>query len=482
MTAEEERIVDEKLAFASAAEQRELVATKQVSPVELTEMYFNRIERLDSQLNCYLTLARDEAMEAARAAEQAVVRGDDLGPLHGVPISIKDLELSKGIRSTGGSLIFKDRVPDEDSVVVERVRSSGAIILGKTNTPEFGLLGATENRLGDHCRNPWNTERTTGGSSGGAGGALVAGLCAVATGSDGGGSIRIPASFCGTYGIKPTQGRVPRYGGKAATVIANQTSQSGPMSRTVLDSAVLLQVLAGHDPRDASSLRETPPDFVAALNRDVRGLRIAWSPDYGYAPVEPEVVDVCAKAAQVFEELGCSVADSAFALDAPYDPFMTIFSTNAYAGYGSLLESHGDKLTWYARESIEYGAGQTGADYARALGQLDRMKAQMANLFEEYDLLLSPTMPVAAFPVGQYPEKIGGKDPYPSPSWGFIPFTHPINSVGHTAASIPCGFSSDGMPIGLHIVGRKGDEETVLAASAAFERARPWADQRAPVS
>ena len=431
MTAEEERIVDEKLAFASAAEQRELVATKQVSPVELTEMYFNRIERLDSQLNCYLTLARDEAMEAARAAEQAVVRGDDLGPLHGVPISIKDLELSKGIRSTGGSLIFKDRVPDEDSVVVERVRSSGAIILGKTNTPEFGLLGATENRLGDHCRNPWNTERTTGGSSGGAGGALVAGLCAVATGSDGGGSIRIPASFCGTYGIKPTQGRVPRYGGKAATVIANQTSQSGPMSRTVLDSAVLLQVLAGHDPRDASSLRETPPDFVAALNRDVRGLRIAWSPDYGYAPVEPEVVDVCAKAAQVFEELGCSVADSAFALDAPYDPFMTIFSTNAYAGYGSLLESHGDKLTWYARAypaaspptgcpsaSTSWAgratrrrcaasaaferarpwadqrapvSGQTGADYARALGQLDRMKAQMANLFEEYDLLLSPT-------------------------------------------------------------------------------------------
>ncbi|MCH8186905.1 MAG: amidase, partial [Chloroflexi bacterium] len=266
--------MDENLAFAPASELRSLIANKQVSPVELTELYFERIDRLDPKLNAYLTLTRDEAMESARAAEQAVVRGDELGPLHGLPISIKDLEMTKGIRTTGGSLAFKDRVPAEDSIVVERVRKAGAVVLGKTNTPEFGLLGETRNRLGDDCRNPWNVERTSGGSSGGAGAAVVSGLCSLATGSDGGGSVRIPASFCGVYGIKPTQGRVPRYSGTSAPIVANQTSQSGPMSRTVEDSALLLQVLAGHDSRDPTSLRDSPPDFVAALDRDIRGLRI----------------------------------------------------------------------------------------------------------------------------------------------------------------------------------------------------------------
>ncbi len=236
--------MDEQLAFSPAMELRDLIARKQVSPVEVTELYFSRIDRLDSKLNSYLTLTRDEAMASARAAEQAVVRGDALGPLHGLPISIKDLELTKGIRTTGGSLAYKDRVPEEDSIVVERVRGAGAIILGKTNTPEFGLLGMTENRLGDHCRNPWNTGRTSGGSSGGAAASVIAGLCSLATGSDGGGSVRIPSSFCGIYGIKPTQGRVPRYSGAAAPALANHLSQSGPMTRTVGDSAMLLQVMA----------------------------------------------------------------------------------------------------------------------------------------------------------------------------------------------------------------------------------------------
>ena len=245
------------IAFQSASELRDLIREKQVSPVELVRLYFERIDSLNPQLNAYLTLARDEAEATARDAEDAVMRGDDLGPLHGVPIGVKDLESTAGIRTTGGSLVFKDRVPTADSVVVERVRASGAIILGKTNTPELGLLGSTESRLGD-CRNPWDTSRSTGGSSGGSGAALTAGLCALATGGDGGGSIRIPASFCGVYGIKPTQGRVPKFGGVAGPPMANQFSQQGPMSRTVKDSAVLLQVVAGHDPRDPGSLREAP--------------------------------------------------------------------------------------------------------------------------------------------------------------------------------------------------------------------------------
>ena len=468
------------MAFAPATEQRRLVADKQVSPVELTELYLDRIEKLDPQLNAYLTVAHDEARRAAKAAEQAVVRGDELGPLHGLPISIKDLELTRGLRTTSGSLIYKDRVPDEDSIVVERVRRAGAVILGKTNTPEFGLSGTTENRLGDHCRNPWDTARTTGGSSGGAGAAVVAGMCSLATGSDGGGSIRIPASFCGVYGIKPTQGRIPRYSGAAATVVANQTSQSGPLTRTVRDSALLLQVLSGYDARDPSSLREAPPDFMASADRGVEKLRVAWSADYGYAPADAEVVAVSHKATLAFEELGCSVAEADLVLKSPFEAFWTCFATNAYASYGHLLDERADELTWYTREYLEAGASKTGADYSRALGYIDRLRGQFDDLFERYDVLLSPTMAVPAFPVDERPTQIAGKEV--DPLHGFIPFTFPINMGGYPAASIPCGFTSDGLPVGLHIAGRRGDEESVIAASAAFEAARPWTQHRPPVS
>ena len=473
--------MDEDLAFLPAWELRQLIATKQVSPVEITELYFKRIETLDSHLNCYLTLNHDEAMETAQRAEEAVARGEALGPLHGLPISIKDIEISKGIRTTSGSLAFKDRVPDEDSIVVERVRKAGAIVLGKTNTPEFGMLGATENRLGDHCRNPWDTERTAGGSSGGAAAGTVAGLCSLATGSDGGGSVRIPASFCGVYGIKPTQGRVPRYSGASAAPIGNYTGQPGPLTRTVRDSAMLLQVLAGYDARDATSLRETPPDLLAAVDRDITGLRIAWSPDYGHATVDPEVAEGASKAASVFEELGCSVEEIDFPVESPFEIWWTLSCANSYASNGDLLASRADELTWYAREALEYGATVTGAAFTRAMGRMDQVKAQMADLFEKYDLLLSPTMPSTAMPVGQYPEGIGDTEAQPG-YWRFLPFTHPINIAGHAAASVPCGFSSDGMPIGLHVVGPRGGEGTIIAASAAFERARPWAQKKPPVS
>ena len=474
--------IDEDLAFAPATELRELIADGRVSPVEITELYLSRIERLDPQLNSYLTVTAERAMGAARKAEQAVARADELGPLHGIPISIKDLHMTAGVRSTGGSLAYKDRVPDADSAVVERVLAAGAVVLGKTNTPEFGLLGTTENRLGEPCRNPWDTARTSGGSSGGAGASLVAGLCSLATGGDGGGSIRIPASFNGVYGIKPTQGRVSSYSGLSAPPAFNLFTQEGPMSRTVRDSALLLQVMAGYDPRDPGSLREPVPDFQAAAGRGVEGLRIAWSRDYGYTPVEPQVAAIAERAARVFVELGCTVEEADLRLDAPFDTFIPIFATRAYLNQGHLLDDPSDPLTWYARSTIEAGAKVTGRDYARALGRRDVMVQQFADLFEEYDLLLSPTMAVTAFPVGEYPERIDGQEPYPNPGSAFLPFTHPINTVGHPAASVPCGFDTDGMPVGLHLVGRRGDEETVIAASAAFEQARPWAHHRPGVS
>ena len=472
-------MTDTELAFASATDLRGKIASKEVSPVELVDMFCDRIEALDSSLNSYLTVDREGALETAKAAEQAVMDGQDLGPLHGVPISVKDLEMTRGLRTTGGSLVFKDRVPEADSIVVERVRESGAVILGKTNTPELGLLGHTMNRLGDHCRNPWNTERTTGGSSGGAGAALAAGLCTVATGSDGGGSIRIPAGFCGVYGIKPSQGRVPRYSGASGPVAANQTSQSGPMTRTVRDSAILLQALAGHDPRDVVSLRDKPEDYLAAADRGVAGMRLGWSPDFGYAIVDPEVFDNCEHAALAFQEMGCSVEQVDLALDHPYDTFMTIFAANVSVAYGGLLSKR-DDLTDYTVKWLEDGAAVTGPEYGAALGHIDIAKAKFDDAFEQYDLLLSPTMPMTAFPVGDPPSKIAGQEI--DPFWGYVQFTAIINAIGYTAATVPCGFSADGLPIGLHIIGRHGDEASVIAASAAFEEARPWADKRPPVS
>ena len=473
--------VDQELAFAPATELRDLIADRQVTSVELTELYLSRIERLDGQLNSYLTLTPEIALDQARRADEATARGESLGPLHGLPISIKDLEMTKGIRTTSGSLVFRDRIPDEDSVVVERVLNAGAVMLGKTNTPEFGHRGTTENLLGPPCRNPWNTDCTPGGSSGGAAAALLAGLCAISTGSDGGGSIRIPASFCGVYGIKPTLGRVPRYAGRNAQVIANQLSQPGPITRTVRDAAMLLQTLAGWDARDVRSLREPPGDYAAAVERDVSELRIAWSADFGYAAVESEVVDICSAAAREFESLGCVVDDPGFAIDSPQEDFRVIFATNSYGPSSNLLHTRPDDLTDYFREPMEFAASLSAADYARALGGFDEIRAKFDDLFERYDLLLSPTMAVPAFPIGEHPEVIGGQA-VDDPFFGYLPFTYPINAIGHPAASVPCGFSANGLPIGLHIVGRKGDEETVLAASSAFERAQPWGHHRPPVS
>ena len=314
-------MIDNELAYSSASDLVRLIAAKEVSPVELTDLFFRRIDELDPQLNSFLLLTRDEAIQTARAAEDAVMRGDELGPLHGLPIAIKDTHMTKGVRTTFGSLLFKDRVPERDAGIVERIKGAGGIMLGKTNTSEFALIGMCDNRLGDSGRNPWNTGYTPGGSSGGSGAALAAYLCPLATGGDGGGSIRIPASLCGIYGIKPTQGRVSGYTGVEGPPMPNLFGQQGPMSRTVRDSALLLQVMAGYDPRDPNSLRDAPPDFVAAVDRDIKGLRIGWSPDYGFAAVDPEVLAVTSRAVQVFEELGCQLEDSDLVMDSPYEAF-----------------------------------------------------------------------------------------------------------------------------------------------------------------
>ena len=475
--------VDESLAFVDSVELLSLYSNREVSPVEVTELYIDRIERLNGKLNAFLECTFEQARQRAIEAEAEITKGKIKSHLLGVPLGIKDLEFTAGIRTTGGSLIFEDRIPDMDSIVVERIKSAGAVILGKTNTPEFGLLGETRNRLGEDCRNPWDMSKTPGGSSGGAAAALASGMCALATGSDGGGSIRIPASFTGIYGLKPTQGRVPRYP-VLYPPISNQTSQSGPMARSVRDCALLLQVMAGHDPRDVSSLRSDVPDFVSAAKRGatngLEGLKIGWTSDFGYANVDPEVLSICESAAKSFDDLDCALHESGFTIEDPFESWMVLFSTMSLATNGDYWPERAGDMTDYAQRTYRIGESLKAADFSRALANVDTIRLALEEQFDEFDLLLSPTMAVPPYQCGNPPRAINGADV--DGSWACLPFTYPINSAGNPAASIPAGMTSSGLPVGLHIIGRVGDEETVLEASAAFEMAKPWSHLRPNVS
>lgn len=473
-------MTDEDLAFAPAWKQAELVAKRHISPVELVELYLRRIERLDSTLNAYITVCADEALAAARDAE-ARVPGGDLPPLHGVPISVKDLEATRGIRTTLGSRAFIDTIPGSDTVVVERIRRSGAIIIGKTSTPELGvsLAAVTDNALVGPCRNPWNVACTTGGSSGGAAAAVAAGLCALAVGTDGGGSLRIPASFCGVVGMKPSQGRIPRAGGLGRPE-PNQFSQSGPLANDVKDAAILLQALAGSDSRDPQpELRVGPPELVADLCRGVRGLRMGWTSGFGYGAVDSGVAHIAYQAALEFKELGASVEEALIELEPSVsEHFWNIYGANLYAAYGHLLENRRDELGEDARTVLERGRAITGARYAASLRAVLELRLQIEETMRSYDLLLTPTTAVTAYPPDRRPEVIAGRRV--DSVTGIYPCTFPINMTGQPAASVPCGLLCD-LPVALQLIGRRGDEATVLRAAAAFEQARPWAARRPPV-
>ena len=465
--------------YTPATELRHLIGAKELSPVELMEATLRRIEAVDADLGGYITLMADEAVEFAKAAEDAVMRGEDLGPLHGIPVPIKDLEPVKGVRFTHGS-IPADEISDSDALCVQRIREAGGIIIGKTNTPEFGHAGTTENRVFGPARNPWNLERTPGGSSGGAAVSVASGMTSIAQGSDGGGSVRIPSALSGLYGIKATQGRVPRRWTSEHSWHPVNNSSVGPLTWTVEDAAVLLNVLSGpSDDAEAGTLPNIPPDFTQCLPRGVKGLKIALSVDMGGAAVDPEVTSAVRKAAAVFEELGATVEETDFRPDDNTElmrRFFDFFCIKSAIIFGHLLDDHADELTDYFREDLEHGrSAQTR--YYDTLNAIGKYRAYSERFFRDYDLLLGPVTAVPAFDIGNPPLEIAGR-PVDHPGWGFIPFTPIFNLTGNPAASAPCGFSSDGMPIGLHIIGRMEDEETVLAASAAFESARPWDGKR----
>ena len=471
---------DADLTFKPAHELRALIAEKKLSPVDLVEGSLRRIEALNPRLNAFLTVAADQALAEGRAAEAAVLRGDALGPLHGIPISIKDLEPVKGIRWTRGSLVFKDTIADRDEIAVDRLRRAGAIVVGKTNTPEFGRLGTTENRLGDDCRNPWDPELTTGGSSGGAAASIAAGMVPIAQGGDAGGSVRIPSSFCGIFGIKATQGRVPHRSQGLASWHPVNFSCIGPMTRTVRYAAIMLNVIAGPaDDAEHMTIPDLPPDFESALaagpTKPLQEMRIALSPDFCGASVDPEVRGRIEDAAAEMGSLGAIVESAKFdlAIDDLWETFYTISAVRAAHAFGPLMDRSGELLTDYVKANVIAGRRTTADRYHMALCELERVRAEIAGLFDRFDLLVTPTTAVAAFPCRKNPGVVGQR--HVNPRWGFYPFTFPLNMAGNPAASVPCGFTADGRPVGVQLVGRRNDELAVLRASAALEVARPWA-------
>jgi aspartyl-tRNA(Asn)/glutamyl-tRNA(Gln) amidotransferase subunit A len=456
--------------FASALDLAAAIKSKRVSPLEVVNAALDRIGALDPTLNAFSEVLADDARAAAREAEAAVQRGDTLGALHGVPIGIKDQMNVTGAHVTFGTHLLADYVATEDAPVVARVRRAGAVIVGMTTMPEFGWQGISWSPLYGMTRNPWNLERSTAGSSAGSGAAVAAGLVPFAIGSDGAGSIRMPASFCGIVGLKPTYGRVAMY----PVSVSELVTHYGPMSRTVRDSAALLQAVAGPDPRDPHCLPSSDEDYLASCEGGVAGLRIAYSPDLGYARVNPEVATIVANAVKRFEELGAHVVEASPGFADP------IWAADQYLWAGAAnrayprLEEMRDQMDPGFVQAVEMLAERSLFDSARARIVRLELAATMGQFFDGYDLLLTPTMADTAFGLDR------SERPY-GPTLAWSPFTYPFNLTGEPAITVPAGWSEDGLPVGLQIVGPRFSEGLVLRAAAAFESAQPWADRHPPV-
>jgi aspartyl-tRNA(Asn)/glutamyl-tRNA(Gln) amidotransferase subunit A len=462
----------DEYAWMSAIEIRQAVREKTFSPVELTRALLERIDALNPALNAYVLVTHDMALDAAKRAEDAVMRGDDLGPLHGVPVSIKDLFDVAGLPTTKGSLLYKDRIASGTEFCAQRLLDAGGIHLGKTNTPEFGFIPTTENKIFGATYNPWDITRTPGGSSGGSGAQVAAGLGPLALGSDGGGSIRIPSSFCGIFGIKATYGRVPRNPGGWSTM-----THRGPMTRTVADAALMLDVIAGHEPGDPFSVVDYPGSFLEQVDLGVEGKRIAWSPDLGYAAVDPEVRAICEAAAKRFADAGAIVEEASPPIVNPASDgtFFVIAATADAAWLSDLTPEQLALVDEPAKPFLEFGSKVSGIDLVRANERRMAMWRTMQEFHRTYDLLMTPVVSVPPFPVGQPPTEIDGRD---APGFAWMAYTQPFNLTGQPAASVPAGFTSNGLPVGLHVVGRAYDDSLLLRAARAFEQLQPWADRR----
>jgi len=452
----------------TACELARRIRRKELSAREALTAHLDRIALANPRLNAIVTLTADQAMLHAAAADERLARGEVVGPLHGVPVAHKDLLLTRGLRTTFGSPLFADFVPDQDSLIVERLHDAGAITIGKTNTPEFGAGSQTFNPVFGATLNPYDATKTCGGSSGGAAVALACGMLPLADGTDMGGSLRNPASFCAVVGLRPSPGRVPAW---PAADAWSTLSVDGPMARTVSDAALMLSAIAGPDQRSPIALGDPGRAFAPPLDRDLRGVRVAWWTSLGGAPVDPLVRSVVNAQRGVFEALGCRVTDA----EPDFTDFDGVFKvvravaflTSVSPRIGGRRDLVKDTILW----EIDRGTRLTANEIASALARRSELYQRMLRFMERHDCFVLPTVQVPPFSIDQpYPTEIYGVRMETYIDW--MKSCYFISIVGHPAISVPCGFTDDGLPIGLQIVGRHHDDRGVLEIAHAFEQAR----------
>lgn len=451
-----------------------LIAKRQVSPVEVTNAMLARIERFDGKLHSYLTVTAEQALAAARSAESEIVRGAYRGPLHGVPIGIKDLCATRGVRTTCGSAVFADAVPAHDATVVRRLAAAGAISLGKLNLTEFALMGYHPS-LPRPC-NPWDVRRDTGGSSSGSGAATAAGLCFGAIGTDTGGSIRMPAGWCGVVGLKPTYGRVSRAG---VFPLGASLDHIGPITRRVADAAAMLDVMAGFDPGDPTTLREPPPRCADAIGGDVRGVRVGWDAGFASSGAQPELVTMVQRAVQALATFGAEVVEVQLAPVEPILPAWPVLcAAEAAVAHAKTFPSRAADYGPTFRSFLEYAGTLRAQDYAAAHEARINWAGELRGVFEQVDVLACPSTFMAAPPA----DLIDPFAPFTPDIAPFMRFTAPFNFSGSPTLSLPCGFSSDGLPYSLQLVGRHGDEALLCRIGHVYEQATEWHRRRPRLS
>jgi aspartyl-tRNA(Asn)/glutamyl-tRNA(Gln) amidotransferase subunit A len=456
-----------------AAQLAARVSARELSPVETVEASLERIEALNGSLNCFVHVCADRARAEAAAQERALARGEDPGPLAGVPFGVKDLEHVAGLPTTFGSVPFRGNIAGEDSIEVARLRAAGAICVGKTNTPEFGYTAFTRNRLFGASRNPWNLERTPGGSSGGSAAAVAGRMVPLATASDGGGSIRIPASFVGAFGMKPTFGRIPTGPEPLGMARWVDTVCYGPLTRTVEDAALFLDVTCGYHPRDPVSLPRPAHSYRESLAAEPSALRIAYSPDLGYALVDEAVLAEVESAVRVLRELGHTAEEVKLELPDVGRAWAYMCGAENYAEIAAAVSGREEQL------GRAFWAGLTAASAMtiEQQGEFQRLRfrlnSELATLFARYDVLVTPTMPTEAFAAAGPPPSGAAGRSFASPMHA-VAFTFPFNLSGHPAASLRAGVLASGLPAGMQLVTERHRDELILQLAHAFEKARPW--------
>jgi amidase len=470
--------MSQELNFTAATELARCIRSKELSALEVMQAHLAQIERINPQVNCMVTLQAEKALAQARAADQRQARGEALGTLHGLPIAHKDLFLTAGLRTTFGSRIFKDFVPDRSHLLVERAWGAGAIAVGKTNTPEFGAGSQTFNAVFGATRNPYDLSKTCGGSSGGAAVALATGMVPLADGSDLGASLRNPANFCNVVGLRPSPGRVPTYPAKH---LWGNLSVEGPMGRSVEDAALLLSAQAGFDPRVPIALDQDGARFRAPLGRDFKGVRIAFAPAFGgQVPVDRRVAEIIAPHAGTFADLGCVVEEAIPDFSGAHEVFLTLRAHLFEINNGEFLDRHRDLLKSTVIWNIEAGRKQSGADICRADAERSRIYERVSKFFETYEYLVIPVNQVLPFDVDkEYVDEINGEKLGDYVSW--MKSCYYITITGHPAISVPCGFTAEGLPVGVQIVGRAQADLAVLQLGHAFEQATRTGLRRPPL-